>query len=339
MTNKNIATIRAFGSYLPEKRLTNFDLEKLVDTSDEWITTRTGIKERRIAAPDEYTSSMAAKSAESALEKAGVSASAVDAIIVTTMTPDYFCPSTAALVQHAIKAPQAAAIDIQAACSGFLYGLSIAKAWIESGAFKTVLVVASEKNSAFIDYQDRNTCVLFGDGSGAALVQRGGSGYQIRHVTLGADGENSSLFEIPAGGSRLPANIATCQERQHYMRMNGKEVFKHAVRRMEASAKECLDAAGIAEASISWLIPHQANIRIMEAIGKRFNIPWERVMRTIEMYANTSAATIPITICELEKQHTINKGEILLLTAFGGGLTWGSAALVKEVCTNKLPDS
>lgn len=329
MSSKNLATIRAFGSYLPERRLTNFDLEKLVDTSDEWILARTGIKERRIAAEDEYTSSMAAKSTKCALEKANIASSQVDAIIVTTMTPDYFCPSTAALVQHAIGAPQACAIDIQAACSGFLYGLSIAKAWIESGAFNTVVVVASEKNSAFIDYQDRNTCVLFGDGSGAAVVQKGGQGYQIHHVTLGADGENSSLFIIPAGGSRLPASAATNLERQHYMRMNGKEVFKHAVRRMETSAKECLDASGIAEESINWLIPHQANVRIMEAIAKRFNIPWERVVRTIESYANTSAATIPITICELEKRESINSGDTLLLTAFGGGLTWGSAVLIK----------
>jgi 3-oxoacyl-[acyl-carrier-protein] synthase-3 len=331
MTKKQHATITGVAAYLPEKVVSNNDLAQIVDTSHEWIVTRTGIEERRIAAESECTSDMAVKSAQILLAKKNFSASHIDAIIVSTMTPDFLCPSTAAIVQSRIGAPQAAAIDIQAACTGFLYALSIAKAWIESGMYKNVLVIASEKNSAFIDYKDRNTCVLFGDGSGSVLVQAEGSGYQIRHICLGADGEQSALFSIPAGGSRLPASQETCKNRLHFMRMDGKEVFKHAVRRMEASAKECLEGAQVPEEAISWLIPHQANIRIIEAIAKRFQIPWERVRRTIHKYANTSAATIPITLAELEEEEPPKSGENILLTAFGGGLTWGSALLTKVV--------
>lgn len=323
------ATITAIAAYLPEKVLSNSDLEKMVDTSDEWIVTRTGIQERRMAHSEEFPSSMGAKAALLALEKAGLKATEVDAILCATMTPDFLTPSTAALIQSTLGATKACCLDIQAACSGFLYGLSIAKGWVESGMYKNVLVIASEKNSAFVDYTDRNTCVLFGDGSGACLVQPSGKGYEIRHICLGADGAESQLFCIPAGGSRQPASAKTHEDRHHYMKMDGKEVFKHAVRRMEASAKECLDSTGIAEADITWLIPHQANIRIIEAISKRFNIPWERTLRTIHKYGNTSAATIPIALAELDEHNAPQKGEHLLLTAFGAGLTWGSSLLTK----------
>jgi 3-oxoacyl-[acyl-carrier-protein] synthase-3 len=303
----------------------------MVDTSDEWIVSRTGIQERRVADVNEFPSTMGAQAAKKVLEKAQVAADAIDAIIVATMTPDYLTPSTAALIQHELGAKQAACIDIQAACSGFLYGISIAKGWIESGMYSRVLVIASEKNSAFIDFTDRNTCVLFGDGSGACLVEAKSSkpGYEICHVTLGADGTESGLFIIPAGGSRKPASPVTQEAREHYMKMQGKEVFKHAVRRMELSAKECLDACGVAESEVSWLIPHQANIRIIEAMAKRFNIPWERTLRTINKYGNTSSATIPITLSELDEQNAPKPGEYLLLTAFGAGLTWGSSLLRK----------
>lgn len=334
MSKKIQATITAFGAYLPKRILTNHDLEKMVETSDEWIVSRTGIQERRIAESDEYTSSMALKSAQDALAKIDFPASEVDAILVATMTPDFLCPSTAAIIQHQLGATKACALDIQAACSGFLYGLSIAKAWVESNAFKNVLVIAAEKNSAFIDYTDRNTCVIFGDGSGACLVQatapKETSGYHLRHVCLGADGEQSGLLSIPAGASRMPATESTVCGREHYIKMLGKELFKHAVRRMESSSKECLEAAGVSEEEIRWIIPHQANIRIIEAIAKRFNIPWERVVRTIHKYGNTSSATIPITICDLEKEHGVESGQTILLTAFGGGLTWGSTILTKE---------
>jgi len=329
MNTKQRAVITSFGAYLPKRVLTNHDLEKMVDTSDEWIVTRTGIQERRLASDDEYTSSMAVLSAKDALDKANVKASDVDAILVATMTPDHFCPSTAALVQHALQATNACALDIQAACSGFLYALSIAKAWVETGAFRNVLVIASEKNSAFIDFEDRNTCVIFADGSGACLVQQNGSGLEIQHVCLGADGEQASLLVIPAGGSRKPASQESLTNREHCIKMVGKELFKHAVRRMEVSAKACLDAVGLPESAIKWIIPHQANIRIIDAIAKRFEIPADRVVKTIHKYGNTSSATIPISIEELDREGSISTGDTLLLTAFGGGLTWGSALLKK----------
>lgn len=324
------ATITAIAAYLPEKVLTNSHLEQMVDTSNDWIVTRTGIQERRLAHTEEFPSTMGAKAAQSVLRKANLAPTELDAILCATMTPDYLTPSTAAIIQSTIGATKACCLDLQAACSGFLYALSIAKGWIESGLYKNVLVVATEKNSAFIDYKDRNTCVLFGDGSGACLVQPGGSGYQIRHICLGADGCESHLFSIPAGGSRNPASQDTHETGQHYMKMDGKEVFKHAVRRMEMSAKECLDAVGVLEQDIAWLIPHQANIRIIEAISKRFNIPWERTLRTIHKYGNTSSATIPIALAELDELNAPQKGENILLTAFGAGLTWGSSLLTKS---------
>lgn len=323
------AVITAIASYLPERVLSNSDLEKMVDTSHDWIVTRTGIEERRMADVSEFTSCMGAEAAQRVLAKAKIAAADVDAILCCTMTPDFITPSTAAIIQGLLGATKACCLDIQAACSGFLYGLSIAKGWVETGMYKNVLVIASEKNSAFVDYSDRNTCVLFGDGSGACLVQNGGSGYEIRHVCLGADGSQSQLISIPAGGSRKPTSQATHDERQHFMKMDGREVFKHAVRRMESSAKECLDASGIAEEDITWLVPHQANIRIIEAMAKRFNIPWERTLRTIHKYGNTSAATIPIALAELDEHNAPQAGDHLLLTAFGAGLTWGSSLLTK----------
>lgn len=328
MPTDRCATITGTGAYLPEKVLTNSDLEKMVDTSDAWIRERTGISERRLASNAEFTSTMGVRAAKQALERAGISSRDIGAIIVSTMTPDYFgCPSTASLIQHDLGATNAACLDIQAACSGFLYGLSIAKCWVEAGVFETVLFVASEKNSAFIDYEDRNTCVLFGDGSGACVVSRGKPGYAIRHVCLGADGEQAQLLTIPAGGSRMPASRDTAHQKLHYIKMNGKEIFKHAVRRVETSIQECLEQAKIDASEVRWLIPHQANIRIMEAIAKRFDIPWERVRRTIDKYGNTSSATIPITLAELDAEHTLDEGDPILLAAFGGGLTWGSVLL------------
>jgi 3-oxoacyl-[acyl-carrier-protein] synthase-3 len=330
MTKKSHAYITGLGAYVPEKVLRNADLEKMVDTSDEWITSRVGIKERRIAEENEFTSTMGAKAAQYALAEAEFHPKDLDAIIVATMTPDYLCPSTAALIQHELKAERACAIDVQAACTGFLYALSIAKGWVDSGTFQHVLVIASEKNSAFIDYQDRNTCVLFGDGAGAALVQRDAQkGFEIGHICLGADGEQADLLAIPGGGSRKPASLQTHQDKNHFLKMNGKELFKHAVRKMEFAAKECIDKSSIKEEDIDWIIPHQANLRIMEAISKRFNVPWEKVFRTIHKYGNTSASTIPIALSELQQEHQLKKGSKLLLVAFGGGLTWGATVLTK----------
>lgn len=329
MKKNAIATITGLGTYLPERVLTNADLESMVETTNEWIITRCGIEERRIASDTEFSSSMGAKAALRALKQANLTAQDIDAILVSSMTPDYLCPSTAALIQHEIQATRASALDVQAACSGFIYALSIAKAWVESSIYKKVLVIATEKNSAFVDYKDRTTCILFGDGAGAVCVEKGGSGYAIESISLGCDGTEANLITIPASGCRNPASPKTVEMGEHFLKMNGKEVFKHAVRRMESAAKECLDNAGVSQEEISWLVPHQANFRIMEALSKRFDIPWERVYRTIQKYGNTSSSTVPIALSELHDTVSPKHNEHLLLAAFGGGLTWGAALLRK----------
>ena len=321
------AVITGIASYLPEKILTNQDMAAMVDTSDEWITSRTGIRQRHVAADDEFASTMGAEAARRVLKKVGVDPLSIDFIIVSTMTPDYLCPSTAALIQHQIGAAHAAAVDIGAACSGFVYGLTMCKSFIESGLYKQILFVSTEKNSAFVDFTDRNTCVLFGDGASACLIRNEGPGLAIRTTTLGASGEGSDLIYIKAGGCRLPASPTSHQEKQHYLKMNGKEVFKHAVRRMEESVNICLDRAGLKPSDLRWLIPHQANSRIIDALAKRFDIPIDRVAVTLGNFANTSSSTIPIAIELLQDSGQIAKKDLLLLTAFGGGLTWGSILL------------
>lgn len=302
----------------------------MVETSDEWITTRTGMKERRIAGKDEHTSDMGAAAAFKAMEAANVTASDIDLILVATLTPDYSFPSTACLIQALIKAPQAAAMDMQAACSGYLYGLMMAKSFVESGQYRNVLLVASEKLSSIVNYKDRNTCVLFGDGASACVVSAQGKGLAIRNVNLGADGELANLLILPAGGSRKPASAETVCAEEHFLKMEGKEVFKHAVRRMEAAAKQCLDQLALSESDISWLVPHQANMRIIEALAKRFEVPMEKVFMTIHKYGNTSASSVGIALDELLRQDTMKSGENLLLAAFGSGLTWGASVLTHE---------
>jgi 3-oxoacyl-[acyl-carrier-protein] synthase-3 len=329
MTGK--AKIIGTGSYLPTKVLTNFHLEQMVETSDEWIVTRTGIRERRIAEPTEYTSSMGSKAALKALEDAGIDAADVGYIIVATLTPDYLFPSTACLIQKELGAKNASAIDMQAACSGYLYGLSLAKALVESKMHKNILVVAAEKLSSITDYTDRSTCVLFGDGASAAVVSLEGSGLAIQSVRLGADGELSELIAMPGGGCRNPVSEETIAQRQHFIKMSGNEVFKHAVRRMESACKECLEELGLQELEISWVIPHQANCRIIDAIAKRFeHLPEERVFKTVHKYGNTSASSVGIALDELLRNHSVKAQEKLLLTAFGAGITWGAAVLEAE---------
>lgn len=323
------ARIIGLGSYLPKKVLTNQDLERMVDTSDEWIVSRTGMRERRVADVDEFPSDMGAEAARQALQACSISPNEIEMILVASMSPDYISPSTANLIQAKIHAEQAAAMDIQAACSGFLYALSIAKAYIESGTYRYILVVASEKMSAFIDYQDRATCVLFGDGAAAAVVSSQGEGLKIDTLCLGSDGQLADLVKIPAGGSRYPATYQTIEQRLHYFKMTGNEVFKFAVRRMSAAARECLAKAGLEEKDVGWLVPHQANKRIIDAIAKNFNIPEERVYQTVHKYGNTSASSIAIALHELIQEQQLQEGEHLLLTAFGGGLTWGAAILTK----------
>lgn len=322
------ARIAAMGSYLPSKILSNQDLEKIVETSDEWIVSRTGMKERRIAAPDEFTSDMGLRAAQKAMDQAGIKASDLDLILVATMTPDYITPSTAAVIQAKLGA-QAPAVDLQAACTGFLYALAQAKAFVEAGMYKTVLLVASEKMSTYVDYKDRNTCVLFGDGAAAAIITGTGPGYLIDNVCLGADGELAELLIIPGGGTRNPPCQDMIDKNLHTIKMAGKEVFKHAVRRMCAAAKESLDKAGLSSDQITWLVPHQANMRIIDAVSKNFEVADEKVFKTVHKYGNTSASSIAIALHELLEQERLSDGSHILLVAFGAGFTWGASVLTK----------
>ena len=321
------ARIIGLGSYLPKKVLTNHDLENLVETSDEWILSRTGIRERRIAEENEFTSDMGAIAATEALKEAKINAEDIELIIVATMSPDYISPSTAGLIQAKLKADKAAAFDIQAACSGFLYALSTAKAFVESGLYRNVLLVAAEKMSAFMDYTDRSTCILFGDGAAAAVIAANGPGLRIDSLCLGSDGQLADLIKIPGGGARFPATLETVEKKLHYFQMSGNEVFKHAIRRMTHAARECLEKAGLVEEEVRWFVPHQANKRIIDLIAKNFNIPEERVYLTLHKYGNTSASSIGIALYELMQGERCQDGEHLLLTVFGGGLTWGAALL------------
>jgi 3-oxoacyl-[acyl-carrier-protein] synthase-3 len=322
------AKIIGTGSYLPKKILSNLDLERMVETSDEWIVSRTGMKERRIAADNEYPSTMGAEACKLAMMDAKVTPEEIDFIIVATLTPDYIFPSTACLIQESLGLKNAAAIDIQAACTGYLYALSVAKSFIESGVYKNILIVASEKLSSIVDYEDRSTCVLFGDGASAAVVSKNGPGLSVESICLGADGEQAELLMLPGGGSRNPATQKTVDEKLHYIKMAGNEVFKHAVRRMEAASKQCLDQVQVKEEEVSWLVPHQANKRIIEAIAKRFtHLPNDKIFITVDRYGNTSASSIGIALDELMKTNTVKEGENLLLTAFGSGFTWGASLL------------
>jgi 3-oxoacyl-[acyl-carrier-protein] synthase III len=328
-SEKMTASIVGLGSYLPEKILSNRDLEAMVETSDEWITARTGIKERRIAREGEITSDMGIRAASAALKDAGMEAAEIDMILVATMTPDYFCPSTAAVIQNGLGAKDVPAVDLLAACTGYLYALSSAKAYVESGIYKNVLIVASEKMSAFTDFSDRTSCVLFGDGAAAAVVSSRRGGLQIQSVELGADGSLADLIIVPGGGAKKPATLDTVNGREHYVRLKGKEVFKHAVRRMASSATNCLDKMGLKDSDISWFVPHQANGRIIDALAKHLEIPEEKIFRCIEKYGNTSASSIGIALGDLLNENKLSPGDNLLLVAFGGGLTWGSALLTK----------
>jgi 3-oxoacyl-[acyl-carrier-protein] synthase-3 len=326
MVNKKTGII-GVGKYLPDYVLTNAALEKVVDTTDEWITTRTGIKERRIASDNETTSDMAAKAARMALKNAGLEAKDIDLIIVATITPDMFFPSTACLLQHKLGAGKIPAFDIAVACSGFIYGLSIADQFIKSGACKHALVVAAEKLSAVTDWKDRSTCVLFGDGAGAAVlgpVKDGG----ILGAHLGADGSMGDLLELPAGGSRMPASVTTVENRLHTIKMQGNTLFKHAVKLMAEAALAVTEPLGLKADDIDIIIPHQANIRILEAVAKRMGVdPAKKFFLNIEKYGNMSAASSAVALAEAVESGRIKKGDTILMDAFGGGLTWGALVI------------
>ncbi len=320
-------SITGVGSYVPEKILTNADLEKLVDTSDEWITTRTGIKERHMAAKDEFTSDMAAKAAQRAMKMAGVTASEIDLIIVATITPDMPFPATACFVQQKIGAKRAAAFDLEAACSGFIYGLEIGQQFIMSRTYDTVLVIGAEKLSAITDWKDRNTCVLFGDGAGAAVLQNRENSHGLLTAVMGADGGKANLLFMPAGGSRCPASRDSVDARQHFLRMSGKETFKNAVQAMCSAAQEVLRRCEVDITRIKCVIPHQANRRIIDAVGERLGATPEQMFINVNRYGNTSAASVAIALDEAVASGKIQRGDLLLLIVFGAGLTWGAAVI------------
>ncbi len=315
------------GSFVPPKVLTNFDLEKMVDTSDEWIRTRTGIQERRIAEPGVASSDLAVESARRALESARMQATEVGLIIVATVTPDMSFPCTASLLQEMLGATGAVAFDLVVGCTGFVYGLAAAREMIAAGAYERALVVGAEMLSRITDWQDRRTCVLFGDAAGSAILAPVEEGRGILAYSLGNDGTNADALKLPAGGSRLPASAETVANRQHYLTMNGQEVFKFAVRAMVESSEEVVRGAGLTMGDIAVVIPHQANLRIIEAAAKRMDLPIERFECNIDRYGNTSAATIPLALDEAVRAGRIKSGDYILLSVFGAGLAWGSMVL------------
>jgi 3-oxoacyl-[acyl-carrier-protein] synthase-3 len=315
------------GSYVPEKILTNADLEKMVETSDEWITTRTGIKERHIAAANEYTSDLAAQAALRAMKMAGVTASQIDLIIVASITPDMPFPSTACLVQQKIGARHIPSFDIEAACSGYLYALEIGQHFIASHAFETVLVIGAEKLSAITNWKDRNTCVLFGDGAGAAILQHRADAHGLLTTVLGADGSKAGLLSMPGGGSRCPATAQSVADGLHFLRMDGKETFKNAVQAMCHAAKEALRRCELDITQIKCVIPHQANRRIIDAVGERLGTTPEQLFINLHKYGNTSAASVAIALDEAVRSGKIQRGDLILVVAFGAGLTWGAAII------------
>ncbi|MFH1479017.1 MAG: beta-ketoacyl-ACP synthase III [Candidatus Omnitrophota bacterium] len=320
------AGILGLGSYVPEKRLTNKDLEKIVDTSDDWIVTRTGIKERRIAPDNMASSDLGYEAAKLALKDANLLPEEVDLIIVATITPDMAFPATACIIQDKLGAKNAAAFDINAACSGFVFGLILARQFIATDTYQNVLVIGSEKLTSIVDWEDRSTCILFGDGAGACVVGRS-EDKTILSSFMGADGSGGRLLSVPAGGSRLPATPETIKDRLHFLKMEGNEVFKLAVKVMAESVYRAIKKIGIKVSDIDLLIPHQANIRILLAVAKRVGIGKEKIFMNIEKYGNMSAASTAVALVEAAQEGRMKKGDHVVLVAFGGGLTYGSCVI------------
>lgn len=320
--------ITGTGKYVPEKILTNEDLQKIVETTDEWITERTGIKQRRIAAPEQATSDLATRAGLAALENAGVAAADLDLIIVATFTPDMFFPSTACFVQKAIGATKATCFDVSAACSGFLYCLDIARNYIAAGTAEKILVIGADKVSGVIDWTDRNTCVLFGDGAGAAVLQPAKDDHgRILSVYSGSNGSLDEILNVPAGGSRNPLTCANIDERLNTMKMAGREVYRHAVTTMMTAAKQAIARAGLTVDDIACFIPHQANLRIIETIADKLHVPMDRFFVNLQLYGNTSAAAVAIALDEAQRSGRIKRGDNILMVVFGGGLTWASSVV------------
>jgi 3-oxoacyl-[acyl-carrier-protein] synthase-3 len=320
--------LRGIGSYVPEKILDNKELSLKVETSDDWIRTRTGIRERRIASSDQPTSELALNAARKAIEAAQIQPNQIDLVIVATITPDMAFPSTACILQHKLGLRKVACFDLEAACSGFLYSLDVADGMLASGRYRCALVIGAEKMSSILDWEDRTTCVLFGDGAGAAIIMTEGDGPNLLGFRSGADGSNPSLLHQPAGGSKQPASITSIENRDHFLKMNGKEIFKSAVRVMEKATRELLEANGLETQDVDHVIPHQANVRIVESMAQRLEIPLDKFFCNLDRHGNTSAASIPIAFDEACQKGIFRKGEIGVLVAFGAGLTW-SATLVR----------
>ncbi|WP_025682286.1 beta-ketoacyl-ACP synthase III [Paenibacillus maysiensis] len=328
MNNLRSVGVIGTGKYVPEKILTNKDLEAIVETSDEWIVSRTGIQERHIAAPEQATSDLAYEAAIKALASAGMAAQDLDLIIVATVTPDMSFPSTACILQDKLGAKGAAAFDLSAACSGFVYGLATATSFIKTGIYNNALIIGADCLSRITDYTDRNTCVLFGDGAGAVVIGEVPEGRGFQSFDLGAEGAGGGLLKLEAGGSRLPASADTVENKQHYIYMNGREVFKFAVRIMGTATVDVLAKAGLSKDDIDLFVPHQANIRIIQSAMQRLDLPEEKVVINVHKYANTSAASIPLALVEAAEEGRMKEGDRVLMVGFGGGLTWGASVLV-----------
>jgi 3-oxoacyl-[acyl-carrier-protein] synthase III len=326
-TKRRTVSIIGTGSYVPEKILTNDDLSRIVDTSDEWITTRTGIKERRIAAKDEQTSDMATKAALNAIEQAKISPKDINLILVATATPDMLFPATACFVQKKIGATNAACLDVSAACAGFLFGLEIGQQFITSHTYDTVLVIGADKLTSITNWTDRNTCVLFGDGAGAAILAHRGGSHGVISTHIGSDGRFSDILFMPGGGSRCPITRDNVDLNLATIHMTGKEVYKQAVTAMISAAQKALEDAGLSIEDIACVIPHQANLRIIEAIADRLGIPLEKFMVNLDRYGNTSAAAVAIALDEANRSGRIKPGDYILMVVFGGGLTWAGTVL------------
>ncbi|MFA6599451.1 MAG: beta-ketoacyl-ACP synthase III [Candidatus Omnitrophota bacterium] len=320
------SAILGLGAHVPPKVLTNFDLEKMMDTTDEWIRTRTGIRERHIADKSQCASDLGVLAAREALAQAGLSAGQIELIIVATSTPDMIFPSTGCGIQEKLGA-RCGAFDVSAACSGFTYAVSIADAYVRGGIYRNVLVVGAELLSRFVDWKDRSTCVLFGDGAGAAVIGPSVDGHGILSTYLGSDGSKADLLKIPGGGSMFPPSSETLAQGLHYLKMQGSEIFKIAVRTMEDAVHEVVSRAGLAVSDIACLIPHQANMRILSAVAERLEIPLEKVYVNVEKYGNMSSASTVVALYEAALSGKIKKGDYVVLVAFGGGLTWGSALI------------
>ncbi|CAA6803957.1 MAG: 3-oxoacyl-[acyl-carrier-protein] synthase, KASIII (EC [uncultured Campylobacterales bacterium] len=321
------ASFKSIGAYVPKKTLTNSDLEKIVDTTDEWITKRTGIKNRHIADDNEFTSDMALEASKIAIERAGINKNDIDGIIVATITPDNFCmPSTACVLADKLGIYNVMAFDVSAACSGFVYILNIAKSLIESGANKNILIVGAEKLSSIIDYEDRSTCVIFGDGAGAAIIgTTEDKSKSILDVHISSDGRYGDLLITPGGGSARPCSVDMLKSRAQYLKMSGNETFKIAVKTLSEDVINILAKNKLNANAVDHFIPHQANLRIIEAVRSKLNFPKEKTVLTIEKYGNTSAASIPMALNDAYEKGNIKKGELMLFDTFGGGFTWGSA--------------